>query len=119
VLGDDVVIFDRRVAEQYLHIMEDLGLGINLSKSVISRNGSFEFAKRFIVRGQDLSALSFKELDVAMLSLDAMVLLLQRFAGPGWKLSNLFRILGFGYHSLARIAGDLSKQTLRMKLALV
>jgi len=99
--------------------MEDLGLGINLSKSVVSINGSFEFAKRFIVKGQDLSALSFKELDVSMLSLDAMVLLLQRFSGPGWKLSNMFRILGFGYKSLAFLAGDLVKQSLRLKLALV
>jgi len=119
VLGDDVVIFDEAVANQYLDIMRDLGLGINLSKSVISRNGSFEFAKRFIVQGQDLSALSFKELDVAMLSLDAMALLLKRFGGPSWKLSNMFRILGFGHRSLAHLNGKLSKITPRLRLAIV
>jgi len=119
VLGDDVVIFDEAVANQYLNIMRDLGLDINLSKSVVSRNGSFEFAKRFIVQGQDLSALSFKELDVAMLSLDAMALLLKRFGGPSWKLSNMFRILGFGHRSLAHLNGKLSKITPRLRLAIV
>jgi len=118
VLGDDLVIFDQQVALQYLRIMEDLGVEINLSKSLISRNGSFEFAKRFIVRSQDVSPLSFKEMDASMLSLDALVLMLNRFGG-GQKLSNLFRVLGFGYRDLAHLSGLLIRQSFRMKMALV
>jgi hypothetical protein len=119
VLGDDVVIFDKDVASQYLILMDDLGLAINISKSVVSVNGSFEFAKRFIVRGQDVSPLSFRELDVSMLSLDAMVLMLRRFGGKNWKLSNLFRIHGFGFHATARLAGKISLMSPRMRLAIV
>lgn len=47
ILGDDIVIFDRLVAEEYLKIMAVLGCGINLNKSIVSLTRPvFEFAKR-------------------------------------------------------------------------
>jgi hypothetical protein len=47
VLGDDIVIADKAVAMSYLQIMRDLGVEINLSKSLISeQKGVLEFAKR-------------------------------------------------------------------------
>lgn len=47
ILGDDLVIFDRDIADQYLLIMADLGCEINLNKSIVSHNRPvFEFAKR-------------------------------------------------------------------------
>jgi len=120
VLGDDVVIFDQKVANQYLHTMNDLGLAINMSKSLVSLTGSFEFAKRFIVKSEDLSPLSFRELDASMLSLDALKLMCLRFAGErGMKLSNLFRCLGFGFRALAHLAGPISKMSFRLKCAIV
>lgn len=45
LLGDDVVIHDNKVAEKYLEVMADLGVEINLTKSVISED-TIEFAKR-------------------------------------------------------------------------
>jgi len=54
VLGDDVVINDNQVADQYLILMESLGLKINLSKTIIS-NDFIEFAKRFITPEVDFS----------------------------------------------------------------
>jgi len=39
VLGDDVVIFDKMVADRYLQIMQVLGVSINLLKSVQSEFG--------------------------------------------------------------------------------
>jgi hypothetical protein len=54
VLGDDIVIFDTLLANQYLDVMKHLGLEINLSKSInASDTPVFEFAKR-TVRGNDL-----------------------------------------------------------------
>lgn len=82
VLGDDIVIFDKKVAAVYLKVMADLGVGINLVKSVISKD-SFEFAKRFIHKGVDLSPVSFKEMDVASKSLEASVALFDRHR-PDW-----------------------------------
>jgi hypothetical protein len=47
ILGDDLVIFNRQIADQYLLIMQELGCEINLSKSIVShRRPVFEFAKR-------------------------------------------------------------------------
>lgn len=47
LLGDDIVIADKAVAKAYLVIMQDLGLDINMSKSLVS-DDTFEFAKRLI-----------------------------------------------------------------------
>lgn len=44
VLGDDIVIMHDRVAENYLQIMQNLGVAINLNKSIVSSKFA-EFAK--------------------------------------------------------------------------
>jgi hypothetical protein len=48
LLGDDIVISNKAVADSYLALMGDLGVEINMSKSVVSRNGFSEFAKRWV-----------------------------------------------------------------------
>lgn len=45
ILGDDIVIANDEVASNYLEIMNDLGVSINLSKSIISKDIA-EFAKK-------------------------------------------------------------------------
>jgi len=48
-LGDDVVIANKDVADLYLYTMTKvLGVEINLSKSLISNNGTAEFAKQLV-----------------------------------------------------------------------
>jgi hypothetical protein len=47
ILGDDIVIRNKRVSDEYMLIMNDLGVSINLSKSVIA-SGFAEFAKRWV-----------------------------------------------------------------------
>jgi hypothetical protein len=61
VLGDDIVILDKKVAKYYLRLMRILDVDINLSKSLTSSNGHCEFAKRFVNSDNDLSGLSLKE----------------------------------------------------------
>nr|QIR30276.1 RNA-dependent RNA polymerase [Plasmopara viticola lesion associated mitovirus 53] len=56
ILGDDVVIANDAVAQEYLKLMESLGVDINLSKSVIS-NRFTEFAKTWVGKGVNLSPL--------------------------------------------------------------
>lgn len=47
ILGDDIVIFDSAIADEYRNIMLVLGCEINLNKSIISTSRPvFEFAKR-------------------------------------------------------------------------
>jgi hypothetical protein len=47
VLGDDIIIADDKVAEEYLNLMSTLGLKVNRQKSVESFRFS-EFAKNLI-----------------------------------------------------------------------
>lgn len=58
VLGDDVLITDPLVAEQYRLGLRRLGVKISPSKSLISSTGAAEFAKRFLVKGVDLFPIS-------------------------------------------------------------
>lgn len=60
LLGDDIVIANESVAKAYLRIMKDLGVEINLSKSVISSSNSCEFAKKLFIEGIDVSPLGPK-----------------------------------------------------------
>lgn len=60
ILGDDIVIFDKLAADSYLSLMRLVGVDINLSKSVVSNNGSFEFAKNTYHQGRNVSGVSWK-----------------------------------------------------------
>lgn len=63
ILGDDLVIFDTKLYQEYLSTMKSLDVGINLSKSLISDHlSAFEFAKRTGVNGVDVSGISLKQL---------------------------------------------------------
>ena len=62
VLGDDIVIFDKDVADMYCNLCKVLGVEINLTKSVIApKKPVIEFAKRTAIGSSDVSALSFKD----------------------------------------------------------
>jgi len=58
LLGDDINIFEKEVAQSYLQVMDEIGVPINLSKSVVASNSTFEFAKVTGYKGIDVSAIS-------------------------------------------------------------
>jgi len=61
-LGDDVVIFDPKIASKYLEIMSKIGVPINQSKSVISKSYPVvEFLKRLSINNVEVSALPWKD----------------------------------------------------------
>ncbi|WAK72409.1 MAG: RNA-dependent RNA polymerase [Bremia lactucae associated mitovirus 1] len=62
VLGDDVVIANTQVASAYLTLMKDLGVEINLHKSLVSEKGVAEFAKKLLDSKHDYSPLGPKSL---------------------------------------------------------
>jgi hypothetical protein len=57
VLGDDVVIGNHLVANQYVRLMEEIGVEIGFSKSIVSKNLCLEFAKRFFYNGEEVTPL--------------------------------------------------------------
>jgi len=109
LLGDDLVIADRTVAREYLNLMMALGVEISAAKSLNSRNGSFEFAKRFIFKGIDVSPLAFKEFDVATRHLPSLINLVKRLGNPKMRLSQVLAALGFGYRVLGNLGAKLNK----------
>jgi len=62
ILGDDLVIFDREVYHEYLRVMGLLDVETNPSKTLVSESSqTFEFAKRTVTKGVDVSGLSWKQ----------------------------------------------------------
>lgn len=54
------MLFEDDVSKRYLELMQELGVGINLSKSVLATKPCAEFAKVTSLRGVDVSGLSWK-----------------------------------------------------------
>nr|WOR07594.1 CeaMV1-RdRp [Duamitovirus sp.] len=114
VLGDDVVIADRRVADHYSNILGELGVVINKSKSLVSKIGGFEFAKRFYVRGQNLSPVSVRSLLMSRTTRGLLVLA-DKYA---INFATLARLGGHGYRALGRLYHKRSKKLERLWLGL-
>ncbi|KAL6519618.1 hypothetical protein OROMI_032866 [Orobanche minor] len=105
ILGDDIVIADKQVASQYRLLLDKLGVSISLPKSLISKEGALEFAKRSWVKGisKDLSPVSAQ----ALMTVRSTVGLCQladkyQICNPG----TLFRLAGAGYRVRARLLSD-------------
>lgn len=87
LLGDDIVIADEQVALIYHEIMTSiLGVDINLSKSLKSRN-SFEFAKRLIRLDGELSPVGAKNLLVGLKTLKGIPSILLDLVNKNFTLS--------------------------------
>lgn len=56
ILGDDIVIFSRKIARTYVSILKILGVEVNTTKSLISYT-LCEFAKRYWYKGVEVSPL--------------------------------------------------------------
>jgi hypothetical protein len=54
LLGDDIVIRDDRVAQEYLSLIDLIGVHVSEDKTLVSPD-SFEFAKRFFFRGSEVT----------------------------------------------------------------
>jgi hypothetical protein len=95
VLGDDIVIFDSRVAKRYHAIMLSLGVECNLTKSIISKDGiMMEFAKRIFFKGIDISPTPLKELHAALENIVAFYSYITKYK-LSWPIA--LRVAGFGY----------------------
>jgi len=86
LLGDDIVIAHEGVAMAYHHIMTViLGVEINLSKSLVSAD-TFEFAKRIVSRGVDLSPVGPKALLCCLRSANGLPSVLLDIRNKGFYL---------------------------------
>jgi len=136
ILGDDLVIFDKPLAEQYLKLAKILGVEINLSKSISSSKPVFEFAKQTSYNGTLVSGPSFQQLlsnaslgervtNVLSLagknmvkSVSVLVSLLVKFVKPTSLQSCLQDVMAVGLPSLAVLSALHHKGAVQHRLLL-
>jgi hypothetical protein len=121
VLGDDVVIADDNVALQYQLVMREFGVEIGLAKSLVSRNRTCEFAKRFFVGGVDCSGLPWNLWSVSQQTLSAAISLLSRVSAQGVKLTpaSLSMAFGAGWRASSRTGASWTSISKRISILLV
>jgi len=93
ILGDDIIILNKKVALKYLQVMKTLNVGINLSKSLVSNNGHCEFAKKFISPLGRLEGISLKEFSSLGNAFSNVLNVSRKFRV---RPVNILRLLGFG-----------------------
>lgn len=113
VLGDDVVILGRSVAAEYVVLMEALGVSIGMHKSLVSLSGDgLEFAKRTLYKGEDVSAVPFKEVLVSKANLPSLLELTRKYS---LSLGRVMTFLGYGYIAKSRLSNRLWALPERMR----
>lgn len=114
LLGDDIVIADEEVAMEYRRILEQLNVMISLPKSLISDNGTMEFAKLYWTKSMqiDLSPISLRALWNTR-STVGICALAEKYKVT--KPSVLFRLAGAGYRVRARLHTTQSKRWARLR----
>jgi hypothetical protein len=87
LLGDDIVIFDEAVAEEYRLLMSELGVTINDSKS-INGPGTAEFAKRIFHRGAEVTGVSGALVAQCVANLSGLRVLVETLLLRGFCISH-------------------------------
>lgn len=107
VLGDDSASKFKLVVDSYLDICRELGVKVNLAKSLLSVNGSLEFAKRFFTPRGNCSPISIGELFVSKVNFSVMSNLPRKCS---IRIHDLSYIMGYRH----RITGALDKKLLAL-----
>lgn len=110
ILGDDVVIANDKVAFEYLRIMRALGVEISLAKTLLGRDRSMEFAKRFFLRGEDVSPLSTLEFLAGQSNIPTLVTFVAKARRlVDIRLADVAKALKFGYRVVGSLDGELDR----------
>jgi hypothetical protein len=106
VLGDDVVIFGDNLAKAYKHLLNDLGVSINLSKSITSDIVA-EFAGNIILKSDMLAPYKWRQTSfesmrdfLVMWGIEGIPLLPRYLRDWAMLLASLPEPVGLGYNPL-------------------
>jgi len=83
LLGDDIVIGNKEVAEAYLNVLSDLGVGVARDKTHVSPN-LYEFAKRIIYKDAEISPFPISGLQEVQKANHLLCNLLITLEKKGW-----------------------------------
>nr|WAY16589.1 putative RNA-dependent RNA polymerase [Rhizoctonia solani mitovirus 112] len=107
VLGDDLVLANGPVAREYLALLAELGMPVNLQKSLVSKDGStMEFAKRTLWHGKDISPVPIKEMDASQGLVTAMVGFAIKYS---LNLPQLLAAFQMGWRNISWLSKPLNK----------
>jgi len=113
VLGDDVVIGGKAVIDEYQVIMSSLGAPINLAKSISGHKPVAEFAKKFVVYGENVSPVSWKEVSVASRNFLSALWLKEK--NPLMTLGGFLSVVHVGNFAKTKISKPWNKLSLRLE----
>uniref|UniRef100_K4D966 Reverse transcriptase domain-containing protein n=1 Tax=Solanum lycopersicum TaxID=4081 RepID=K4D966_SOLLC len=115
LVGDDILITDKKVANQHSRLLDRLSVTISFAKSIVFENGTIEFAKRFWIRDMQkhISPISLK----ALTSCRTTVGLCQLSCRYSIEISTLQRLAGAGYKVRSRLMSTQSPRWERLKAA--
>lgn len=102
ILGDDIVIADRGVAEVYQRVMDEAMAVISKEKSLVSSKGACEFAKRFIINNHTDKRMDLSPKSLSCIRLCSGFVSSFVFKQLGVSFRNSFRLRGGGYHVFSR-----------------
>jgi hypothetical protein len=106
VLGDDIVIFNAKVAKRYHKIMTALGVECNLAKSIMAPRGDvMEFAKRLFFKGVNISPAPLAEFHAALANPVALYYYKLKY-NLTWPQT--VKAAGFGY----RVVGSVDSRSI-------
>lgn len=95
ILGDDIVIWNKTIAREYLILLDKLGVKVGIAKSILSpKSLGCEFAKKTFIKGVDVSPIPLKEASAAHSSMVSFISFMNRYS---MDLLNGIRFLGYGY----------------------
>ncbi|KAG6466681.1 hypothetical protein ZIOFF_074456 (mitochondrion) [Zingiber officinale] len=115
LLGDDIVISDTAVAKKYVDLLYFMGVDISSDKSLLSDNGSLEFAKQFWTdRVQvNLTPVSASAI-LASTSFTGLCQLAHKY---GLSSNCLLRLAGMGFRARSRLLSpSLSRRWKRLRV---
>jgi hypothetical protein len=116
VLGDDSTCPDRVVVNQYLALCKELGVKVNLAKSLLSPVGCIEFAKRFFTLRGDCSPVSIGEVLVAQKNFATMSGLPRK---RPIRIADLISIMGYKHKISGSLELKFSKLPKRVRNMLI
>nr|WMI40084.1 MAG: RNA-dependent RNA polymerase [Rhizoctonia cerealis duamitovirus] len=114
VLGDDIVIANKQVANRYKLVMASLGVTIGLAKSLVSPYGTaLEFAKRTFWNGVDVSPISFVEIQMAFTHPAGAVDFIKKYS---LSLAAFLKAAGYRFNVLGGLNKPLGKLNSKVRL---
>jgi hypothetical protein len=86
LLGDDIVIADKVIAEEYLRVIQSLGVDVSMQKTHISSE-ICEFAKRWVYKGVEITPFPITALKESQKRYYSLINLFLESEVKGWILT--------------------------------